>query len=1471
MSKLGSLEGKLRKLDKEVTSAHSVADSRIGGVRRVKLGDLNFRDNLYIEMKPLFRELYNSHSLRRTFFGSDHQGLKSRRLLLVFMSELVYWEYERSFWRKLYESLELDDNTYRWFTTQMEEGYKENHIPLIRSKHGSHERKEYVRTIISESGFSRQLVNQAKCFVIWFFDNHANLDPRLLDTNSFEKILDESGFNWDKTEIFDLLRDMVGAVSRLLREIRKRSLTSVDLQDETVLNVLEEALGFHPVKGIFGFRRQEDIQELLEQLASRVKPDVFHTMLRLKLRSTRTKLWVRSPNPEQSLIEVNKANDVYPVYYGEYSLLTPRQSEIQVVPREALTLSKLAELLKKPQRTFHQDSLDYAYIHNNKPFEVYQGNIEPEESRPYHISGLSGYLWYGKQKVGIPLRAEREGNLLAELGPRTDVRLNPRLRLNRDGDGMQVVIPSFICYEPNFAGQTVRLELNGRPIENTTYVVGHNGFLQFQSTRVAEVLPQDQQLKVELVAVNGKEIIRTSTVFSSLERDFLFSKSSRELVHPGYQLYGSDRFVLFTTEKISEDDIGKAIDIEASGVFGHFQVFHLRWKPTKHSHPFELKTGSSYWEFAQPLEIYATLFCTPTKGPFYPEEYNAAFAASDIQIRLFIRGAPDKVAEISNKITLIIEKDDEFLTDFSLVELERMKAMHSGGNPDEYPLNVSRIIEYLIGQRLIDREVGTYRWSLMFHPQPLADLELLSEIEFMLLPTLEVEDTDALMNEGEECLLTVLSNASLLAGTDDSPTDILQITCKPEAILDAISGEIQSRFVERTIRLTYPPTKVKLRFKPQLFATRLVHRHRVLHGNRITHEEAKEGYIAVTAPSDKTVQITCLDWKDEIWVNDKEQGRYPLVNLLSNIKQDKTAIHVVCENATKQYQIDWHVSLHLDHEQSFFRRKSDEAGEIVLVLNVKGPPTSQIHFKFADNKLRSHGRHVYTIADLSSGLLELPIELQQLQDANLLFCTVFAKDNKLDSTRFVLDHTSPEEAKRELADELHGIVDNLEQASLQELVKRANFLEDLGESSLAQQIREHMYSCQRLDQIYQQRDSIEQQLITAYFERVQFLESEISIPKLKQYSTIPDPKLRAICAERLIMHGDGIGVETVIDLILQEQISLEHGVEILSKNEACTSEIIYEIAEWDALEQEQDNYIVVLEQLSQLFQPDMIPHIKAVKDWKRASILFRNQDIIEARIIKSNPNGLIIPFGLISGLVPIEEIDTQHHGLKNSRQFIRKKLPKLVGQTIPVLAVEVNRREKQLIFSEKKARQQLKQAFWDSIKEGETVTGIVTGLHDFGVFVDLGVMDGLIHTSELTWEKSGHLREKLSIGDEVTVYVLSIDQKRERVTLSLKRLEPDPWLEKARKYKIGELVQGVVRNITDFEVFVSVNDEMEGFVHISELSQERINHPNEVVHLGKKVNLRVLRIDEEKRRLILSLKQVGLDDLYWGRIRVKPS
>jgi len=267
------------------------------------------------------------------------------------------------------------------------------------------------------------------------------------------------------------------------------------------------------------------------------------------------------------------------------------------------------------------------------------------------------------------------------------------------------------------------------------------------------------------------------------------------------------------------------------------------------------------------------------------------------------------------------------------------------------------------------------------------------------------------------------------------------------------------------------------------------------------------------------------------------------------------------------------------------------------------------------------------------------------------------------------------------------------------------------------------------------------------------------------------------------------------------------------------------------------------------------------QDWDDGERLFEEGEVFEAAVSGHNKGGVIVYVGKVRGFVPASQID-RRHGVDRSKidGTAASPLAALVGQPIWVKIIEIDRRKNRLILSEQAAmrerRKQSKADLLNNLEEGLVITGTVTSLADFGAFVDVGGADGLVHLSELSWNRVSHPREVLELGQSVTVKVISIDRERRRIGLSLKQLQPEPWSDLAARYELGSVISATITRLTDYGAFARLDEDIEGLVHVSELSADG-RPAAEVVAPGDRVDVRVIRVDPERKRIGLSLRRAG--------------
>jgi len=277
----------------------------------------------------------------------------------------------------------------------------------------------------------------------------------------------------------------------------------------------------------------------------------------------------------------------------------------------------------------------------------------------------------------------------------------------------------------------------------------------------------------------------------------------------------------------------------------------------------------------------------------------------------------------------------------------------------------------------------------------------------------------------------------------------------------------------------------------------------------------------------------------------------------------------------------------------------------------------------------------------------------------------------------------------------------------------------------------------------------------------------------------------------------------------------------------------------------------------------VLSFIRAVEEqsWQEAEDLLKSGESFESEIVGYNKGGLIVPLSTIRGFIPASQLSLSRK-LEITGSTPEEKYRSMIGEKIECCVIEVDRERHRLILSERAAsgetRDMIRDKIIDSLEEGDIRTGRVTSLADFGAFVNIGGADGLVHISEITYDHIDNPNEVLKVGDEVKVKVISVDRDRRRIGLSMRQLQEDPWTDQVANLKVGQLVEGEITRLTNFGAFarLDVPGELEGLIHISEISEKRVEHPKEVLKVGDHVALRILRIEKEEHRIGLSLRRV---------------
>ena len=265
------------------------------------------------------------------------------------------------------------------------------------------------------------------------------------------------------------------------------------------------------------------------------------------------------------------------------------------------------------------------------------------------------------------------------------------------------------------------------------------------------------------------------------------------------------------------------------------------------------------------------------------------------------------------------------------------------------------------------------------------------------------------------------------------------------------------------------------------------------------------------------------------------------------------------------------------------------------------------------------------------------------------------------------------------------------------------------------------------------------------------------------------------------------------------------------------------------------------------------------ENWKHAEELMANKTAFDSKVVAYNKGGLIVSLDGLRGFVPASQISMSRKASMTG-DTPEQRYGKQVGTPITCCVMEVDRERRRLIFSERAAsnetRETVKERIIENLQEGEIRKGRVTSLADFGAFVNINGADGLVHLSEVSWDHIKNPAEVLKVGDEVNVKVISVDKDKKRIGLSIRQTQEDPWGDRIAKYHIGDLLNAEITRLTKFGAFAKLEEDLEGLIHISEISEKRIEHAKEVLKEGDKVTVRVIKIDPEAHRIGLSIRRV---------------
>jgi small subunit ribosomal protein S1 len=261
------------------------------------------------------------------------------------------------------------------------------------------------------------------------------------------------------------------------------------------------------------------------------------------------------------------------------------------------------------------------------------------------------------------------------------------------------------------------------------------------------------------------------------------------------------------------------------------------------------------------------------------------------------------------------------------------------------------------------------------------------------------------------------------------------------------------------------------------------------------------------------------------------------------------------------------------------------------------------------------------------------------------------------------------------------------------------------------------------------------------------------------------------------------------------------------------------------------------------------------KAWDELEKIMKEEKLVEAKVTDANKGGLMVKVGNVMGFLPVSQLTTKYYPRVEGgdKSKILSHLRSFIGKAFSVVVIDVDERENKLIVSQKSAWAEEQKKTLEEFTIGKVVEGKVTGVADFGIFVEFGEnLEGLVHISELAWQRIDDPSDVVKVGDKVKAEIISVDEGR--ISLSMKRLQKDPWTNIAKKYKVGDKVKGKILKINPFGAFIELDRDIHGLAHISELSDKIINSPEDVVKIGNSYEFTIINLEADQHRLGLSLK-----------------
>jgi hypothetical protein len=891
-----------------------------------KLGHLVSKEE-YTRLTELLQAILPNQQTREAAFRKNRSDLTF--ITFIQLCGLIQWDYEHSFW-DAFNALfgGKSEATVHRFVREIiiAPACRDLGIPLQHADVGWAVKTMYVTSVIGAAGIPPRRVGKVRDCVAWFYREHGHLLSAGLSPESFARLLAEyTGLARDeKEDLAAILYDAASKTSRLVDELKTRGYEAVDLAIPEVVRELEAVLGYRP-EDIFGFRGREAFMSLVGELTQQIAPSELAPLVRhIQARIGA----VRVIGPRGGRLDSSEIERPGRVAYGRYFLeFQGARREVHVVPRAAFSLDRMEWLLGNQAWEFFEWDNGLLGIWGPEPFEVIDSRRGEEPAQLVCAAGREGYLWAGTQAIGALLVCQTGGVERNRREPREGVILNPRLRLRPDRQGLELVLPSMVLHQPEHAGRTVVLKVNGRSVTDGRLVINRNGHLQFSQSRRYPLTGDEKELEVLVrLELNGAILFRHRPISLS-EPAMLFRSNDRERIPPGDRRFVPEQVVLVSRRERPAWQLPAGAQIMGRSQFGPWHLIQIQL-PRADASPVVLEAEGLVWSFATVEALKLELLTGPV--PTGPWQGNDGLLINGQTADLVI-GPGASVDDAADDLALCISTGRDRSCRAGLAELARLGLVRRGTSG-----------EWLVSLRalqkryLVAEPYGEYCVTLQD-----ADFQELNQVEVSVLPPLVLRSEPFYAEETESWLTVESDRPELVVAESEEGALRTRIRFVPK-LFSMPDGRLAAQTVQGDVTLKYPDATVTFTLTPTIAGLRVATLGTVLPATQLNHHQLLGGNLLIAGPAGHEVRLSCglSNWSIDI----PEGGilKFPLDQLAKGLSDQRTVLSVFLGDTQWAVIIHWPLTVTLQPDQISVSHTDRQTLQVALRPTATGPLNTQI-------------------------------------------------------------------------------------------------------------------------------------------------------------------------------------------------------------------------------------------------------------------------------------------------------------------------------------------------------------------------------------------------------------------------------------------------------------------------------------------------------------------------------------------------